>query len=192
MTCDICGDNRTIRLPVRQPLAVKVEEHEPIEVRDFFRDYPCPECSTEFIPAEKLSIETVQSPEMRSVSEEDREKLDGYVRQSMALELGDFLLRHDLIRFEEKPGGSEVWPTIRVRATVAVAAPKRVMSFEERVNKRQFEMATKLVDNVRDKIEDWGHEVGARNISKGAASDIVHEELVRLIDRMKPKKETEI
>lgn len=170
-TCEICGGSERIRLPRRMPVSV-VLTTVPAIVDDATKTYPCPECAPS-IPEERLAI--VRWHTMIDTRIKDPQFTE-HMRRSAAAALGARLLRDGLIAFREGPENSMELRSPMV-ATVGVASPTKVATFEQRVATKQDEFAREVVRTAVASINGWGSCYGDNFIDKETASRLTREAL---------------
>jgi hypothetical protein len=167
--CDICGGSRIVRFPVREKLNTYPEDYSTIKPLSV-REYPCPECS-EKIPLEKIEI--VQVEEYIPLEYKVDFDLLEHIKQGMAAQIGDFLYKEGMITY--KTGKEDLYTRSKpIRAKLGVLSPRQVKTFEERVNDRQLDVASSLVNEAVSQIRNWGSLFDSEYISKTVAIQFLY------------------
>lgn len=156
--CDICRGSRRIRLPRYRLMDVMMaaEAFElPPTLEEASREFPCPQCGdvTDMVPYERVSAERTVA-QGRALYASQPGYMDAMQRH-LAEDLAFYMLRHNLITFKrgvDDPAHFE----FPLTATVGVVAPQIVMSMEERINARQFEVAAEMLRLTEESIANWG------------------------------------
>jgi hypothetical protein len=172
MTCEICGGSERIRLPRRMAVTAYDPHTMPATIEDASKTYPCPECAPS-IPQDRLAI--VRWHSMIDARIEDPEYI-AHARKHAAIELGVRLLRGGLIAFRDGPEDA-TYMTRPMVATVGVASPTQVATFEQRVAAKQDEFAREVVRVAVASINGWGSHYGDKFIDKDIASRLTREAL---------------
>lgn len=150
--CEICQGRRRIRLPLYKRLSFRLPDAAPPPtIEDTYREYPCPECS-ETVSQDRVSIVTMVTPF------DDRNMNPGFlehIKRSSAHALVDELIKGGFIVLKDGPSDPREFRTSLI-ATLGVVSPKTVATLEQRVAKRQSEVAQKVVVEAARRIRQWG------------------------------------
>jgi predicted amidophosphoribosyltransferase len=175
--CPVCRGSGRIRLPLYRDVVPSFEyRHDiPALIEESSREYPCPECKADSAPFER--VQTIA--ESYDVVTDAMPKINEAVRYSLARKLAEWLLEHGMITFEI---GEPSYVYYRrgmtpIRGTLSVVAPKHVMTMQERIEKRQFEVAESLVQEAEGGINNFGSYYGHVSLSKDQACRQVREAL---------------
>jgi predicted amidophosphoribosyltransferase len=157
-----------------QAAGFKETDYVPVSIADSerlitrVREYPCPECG-DYAPFNKLFVVKQSRKERAEIMDQARE----HIRRYLANALGDYMLHHDLIAFEERPSDRYSVPVVETRAIVGIVAPKHVATFEERVAERQFDIAERLAIKAAQSVDNWGSYYGQRTVDKSQARQLI-------------------
>lgn len=166
--CPVCCGSRKILIPLQRMADAVVAAEDawkmPAAIERTSREYPCPECG-DYAPFDRLTVVKEIRDEPQEIMGEARES----IRRGMAALLGDYMLRHNLIAFEERAADRNGYPVVETRARVGVVAPKRVATFEERVRERQFDVAERFIEAYSAEISNWGSHYGVATVQKAQA-----------------------
>lgn len=149
--CEICRGARIVRLPVyRRAEAAPFDETVPA-IEQPWREYPCPECG------DSVGMERVAVLDAHTMVD-DRPygpEFDQSLRHAAARRLVDHLLDGGYITFER--GATDLrrqrYPVV---ATIGVVTKGAVASLEQRIAKRQGEVAAAAADEAIYQINNWG------------------------------------
>lgn len=184
--CPVCGGSRKITVPLRRMAEVQVAAEDawklPAAIERTSREYPCPECSQQFVQYSRLATVSIS----REARAEYREMAAGHIRRNLAAAIGDYMLRHDLIAFSEEDGTEmHGFSCVRFIAKAGVVAPKKVAEFEDRVRERQFEVADQFAEAYAAEVSNWGSDYGVPNVQKAQALAWIREVLARVKAKVK-------
>lgn len=178
--CEICGGSGIVRLPVRQRLDVYSKLSDK-DVSLSIREYSCPECGGT-IPQENVMI--CQVEDLINSEESKIPDFMEYCQRNMALKLGDFLHKENLITFSKKKAEKEMsWRDMYlIRAKLGVISPRTVATFEQRVNQRQMTIAKAVANEAVKQIRNWNsyYDKGNGAIAKDMAIRQIYESLQKI------------
>jgi hypothetical protein len=181
--CDICFGRKTITLPVRMTSlrAFPVGAPAPLEAVAHRRVYPCPECSPNGTPMEKVAI-VREWREFATGLKHDPRFL-GHVQEVTAHELVAKLISNGYIHFREGRL-DEMNMTRELHATLAVVHPDHVEKLGDRIARRQMDVADMVATEAKAQILNWGSAVGALHIYKQDACRFIGEVLTATKKRL--------
>lgn len=159
--CDICDGSRNIVLPVRRDVAL-VETESSMGVTA--RTYPCPQCAAPVSVERVAEISTLITVSTNAGAP----KPGSCPKMVSARELAWALIDGGFVNFERGPEDRRAG-TFSLRGSVSVVAPEAVATLEERIRRRQDEVATEVVAAAKADIKAWGSDYGVVEISKRRA-----------------------
>lgn len=172
--CDVCCGRGEIRVPLYSRLTVaqaSIMAADSIpDMTPTSRHYPCPECSDQVDFARVGVVSAIRSMDSRINDA-------GYIqhcKEEAALQLMSEIVKAGYVKTETGPHDS--WEMRNAfRVTVGVVSSKQVASFEERVARRQDDVANEVAREACRQINNWGSYYGHQTISKEAANNLVHD-----------------
>ena len=174
--CEICRGQRRVRLPVYKAASAAPFDGHTKTMGEAYREFPCPECSDQ-IPIERVHAATeLGLADSRYV---DAPGFRDHINAMLADQLAHFLLREGYIEFEKGPV-DEKQLNFGVRATLGVVSPKQIESLDERISKRQTEVAEQVATEAKHQISNWGAFYGHLQISKADAHRMV-DDAIRIV-----------
>lgn len=177
MSCDICGGTGHIRLTRRRPVSVLVPTTTAIDtdMEAAYREFACPECRVAET-ANDTHISVLQCEKIYDPRYEDEERFERHIRQSVAHDLVDELLRSGLIGFSTRKG-DDPYGDNRLRARIGVVSPEFVKSMGRRATEIAADMLDGVADRAAAQISNWGSLYSGPEgmIEKGMAMRFVRE-----------------
>lgn len=172
MECIICGGSKQIRLPIRHRVAKTYDaETMGMSIVENSRTYPCPEC--ESVQDHKLHI-AYSSSRIRNYELQMDPAAMEITQKTAASGLADYMLRHNLVQFRERPAQDTEGVT-EIIAKLAVVDPARITTIEQRVKDSTRPMIDKVASLAVDKIYIWGRDLGRKSLLKEEAARFVLE-----------------
>lgn len=185
MTCEICQGSRFIRLPRRKPMSVIRDVGSAIApAAETSTLFPCPECG-EDCPSNKLRIfnfeETVSGAKYIP-----QDQIYQVIGERAARCLVDSMLREGLIEIVASHKHDDQFPyEMKYRVTCAVMSPKHIKTYQDRINERQEEIASRVVEEACKRIYNFGSAYGWKDITKEEAGMSVREALPAVLEKAK-------
>jgi hypothetical protein len=148
--CDICRGSGFVNLPI-WAMAVTADNGD--DIRESSRRFACPQCD-DVVREERIGV-------LKEYGERDLSISDPAfamaVYRGIARQFADALLQRGFIRFEEVDGPERYGrPHKAVRATLGVVSKADVAKLEERIAKRQFEVAAEVQAAAVAEVRNWG------------------------------------
>lgn len=148
MQCEICGGSGKIRLPRRKPLSIRVSGELPSLIENDIAIFNCPECSSETINKQNISILNFQQdvPDYLFYDQYQNEYEEVVIREmiySLSQELyksGHFVIDKQFNKFSGR---------CRITATLGIV-DKKTLEEVEQERKVEFDKALAL---EKEKIE---------------------------------------
>lgn len=187
LDCPVCDGRRVIRLPYRRPVKVVhlPEDSWSPDEDPGYRIYDCPECVVDKVSFNRLQALNVQSMFDYLKLYDPAPFLDDFKHRA-AHQMVDKLVESGHIRFEMIPADEFHGPGMKAR--LDVVHPDLLVSFEERVNERQMELATELYSQTLADVRNWGSHYGNDTVGKTQVVDWMAGCLRRIRERFtKPK-----
>lgn len=182
--CTVCQGSKRIRLPLYHEMSVhQLQDYIPEPVESS-REYACPECSKdEVVPYRLVGAVSARRmmDDLRMTPEHKSHWRETAVR-TLSLSLVDHLLKAGYIKAEDIPA-DEYHPGA-VEVTLRAVAPQDVATFDQRVAKRQMEVAAEVAEEAKRLIDNWGSFYGCASIDKGTA----HREIDAAIRNVRAKR----
>lgn len=174
--CEICQGRGTIRLPVYRRVVAAFDLSTCPAVDESSRQYPCPECS-EAVPFARIGV-------VGAIKEVDERITDpaylDHVRHAAAHCLMDEIIKGGYLKVETAPPDTRDMRRA-FRVSLGVVSQKQVASLEERIAKRQIEVAHEVVAEAEYQINNWGSYYGHSDILKRDATRMVRESIQAVV-----------
>lgn len=190
--CDICGNERVIRLPVRRPLSTMPEPYRDTMIvsqsAETLRTFPCPACAqvTDFGHVAIMTASVDYAADSDLIGDPTYVE---HVRNGAAHDLVELLVKSDNVEHRsDVPQPSRFFGRVsRMRASIGVVSKNFVASLEDRITERQMMVADEVVKEAAAQIRQWGSLYSGLegNISKGQAVDAVQRALRTIQERHK-------
>lgn len=117
MKCEVCRDEKRIRLPLYYELDVMAADQNTIPdvSKETWRDFDCPQCS--MVPFRRVSAAKAE----KRCRVEEFYQIQTAIQRQLASRIGDFLLREDCVTFTSVAEPAE--GMVAVRAEIYVVGP---------------------------------------------------------------------
>lgn len=155
--CDICRGRGTIQLSRWLPMQpIGPAEYTPENaLATSVATFPCPQCSTESIGFNRIDVftRTIDVPEHINRDPKFMSHLHGCMAHELAEEMikrGHVEVTRGKENFRESREG-----LVSFRGRIAVVAKQSVATMEERIAKRQMDVARELVEATIEEIRNW-------------------------------------
>jgi hypothetical protein len=187
--CDICRGRGTIRLPIYRRLGAVVAEFSASPViEDNARDYPCPECSDQVAFARVGIVGALKEMDTRI----DDPKYIEHVKHAAAHSLIEEIINGGYVKLEMAPPD-----TTRMRqayrVTLGVVSQKQVATIEERVARRQIDIAQEAATEAKAQIDNFGSYYARLDaIGKNSAARMIDEAVKTVIAKRAAWRQSEI
>jgi len=160
--CEICCGTGRIRLPVyRRLTAVPPKIEDAVTLDEVSRFYPFPECS-DLVPLERVETITWHTHLDSRIESPDFER---HARGTLAAQLVGKLSERQLIAFEEGHSNPHSLRKALV-ASVNALSPRQAATIEERIARRQYDVARLVADRARILIGEWAPGALTKEVAK--------------------------